>query len=244
MRRFGIIGRPLGHSMSKAYFDKKFTAEGFGDCRFDKFQLERIGELDSVIARYGDELQGFCVTIPYKKDIVGRLDEISDEARTIGAVNCVRVKDGKLTGYNTDALGFRVALERFLGAERSRALVLGTGGASCAVRWVLENMGIEYRMVSRTGGTGLMTYDELTPNIIEANKLIVNTTPLGTFPSVDGKPRLPYDAIGVGHYLFDLVYNPPVTAFMAEGEKRGARTMNGETMFLAQAEQNWRIWNA
>lgn len=244
MRRFGIIGRPLGHSMSKAYFDEKFAAEGLEDYRFDKFQLENIGELDNVLNEHAGELRGFCVTIPYKKEVMSRLDEISDEARAIGAVNCVRVNDGRLAGYNTDALGFRVALEQFLNGERPRALVLGTGGASCAVKWVLENMGIEYRMVSRTGGPGLPTYDELTPEIVGEHKLIVNTTPLGTFPAVEGKPRLPYDAIGSGHYLFDLVYNPPVTAFMAEGGKRGAHNMNGEAMFRAQAEQNWRIWSA
>jgi shikimate dehydrogenase len=243
LRIFGIIGRPLGHSLSKAYFEEKFSALGLSNCRFLKFQLESIGELDDVLSEYGDELRGFCVTIPYKREIMARLDEISSEALEIGAVNCVRVRDGVLSGFNTDAHGFRVGLEQLLGDEHPRALVLGTGGASCAVRWVLESVGIEYRMVSRTGGEGLLTYAELTPEIIDAHRLIVNTTPLGTSPAVEGKPLLPYGAIGAGHYLYDLVYNPPLTAFLAEGQKRGAHILNGETMFRSQAERNWAIWN-
>jgi shikimate dehydrogenase len=243
VRVFGIIGRPLGHSLSQAYFEEKFSALGLSDYRFLKFQLESIGELDEVLSEYGDELKGFCVTIPYKREIIARLDEISPEALEIGAVNCVRMREGHLAGYNTDAHGFRVGLDQLLGDERPRALVLGTGGASCAVRWVLESAGIEYRMVSRNGGEGFLTYDGLTPEIIEAYRLIVNTTPLGTSPAVEGKPLLPYRAIGERHYLYDLVYNPPLTAFLTEGQRRGARTLNGEVMFRAQAEKNWEIWN-
>lgn len=246
MRIFGIIGRPLGHSLSKAYFEDKFAAQGLDDCLFEKFQLETIDALDAVLEEHADTLRGFCVTIPYKKEIMARLDEISDETRAIGAVNCVRVRReggrAHLSGYNTDAHGFRVGLERLLGDERPRALVLGTGGASCAVRWVLENTGIEYRMVSRQGAPGLLTYADLTSDIVYNHPLIVNTTPLGTSPKVEEKPDLPYDVIGPGHRLYDLVYNPPVTAFMAEGERRGARTLGGRIMFEAQAEKNWKIW--
>ncbi len=247
MREFGIIGRPLGHSLSKVFFEEKFAALGLDDCRFRKFELASIDGLDEVLNEYGDDLKGFCVTIPYKREIMARLDEISPEAQAIGAVNCVRVADGRLAGYNTDAHGFRVGLELLLGSElgnrhNPRALVLGTGGASCAVRFVLEQAGIEYRMVSRAGGAGLLTYEELTPEIMASHRLIVNTTPLGTFPRVEEKPPIPYDAIGPGHYLYDLVYNPPVTAFLAEGARRGARGLNGEVMFRAQAEKNWTIW--
>ena len=240
----------MGHSLSKAYFEEKFASLGLDDCRFEKFQLENIGELEGVLSEYGGELRGFCVTIPYKKEIMARLDETSPEALAIGAVNCVRVAGGRLTGYNTDAHGFRVGLERLLDGKRPRALILGTGGASCAVRWVLQSAGIEYRMGSRKAdnftnydATKIITYAELTSEIVDAHPLIVNTTPLGTFPAVEGKPDLPYDAIGTRHYLYDLVYNPPVTAFLAEGERRGARTLNGEAMFRAQAEKNWEIWN-
>jgi shikimate dehydrogenase len=273
----------LGHSFSKAYFDGKFAAGGFDDCRFENFPLEDISELAAVMEEHPD-LCGFSVTIPYKREIIPWLDEISHEAGKIGAVNCVRVERDKaggpggpdmreaemlkaggqetqkvsevrkvpgvrLSGHNTDAHGFRVGLEKLIGGERPRALVLGTGGASRAVRHVLESVGIEYRMVSRSPGAGsegspaTMIYEELTPEIIAEHKLIVNTTPLGTFPLTEGRPAIPYDGIGPGHRLYDLVYNPAVTAFMAEGERRGARTLNGETMLHAQAEEAWKIWN-
>lgn len=255
MRIFGIIGRPLGHSLSKVYFEEKFAALGLDDCLFCKFTLPDIAALDDVLREHAGTLRGFCVTIPYKKQIMARLDEISTEAEAIGAVNCVRVtsEGGRphLAGYNTDAHGFRIGLRHLLGdalsAEpcvRPRALILGTGGASCAVRYILETSGIEYRMVSRTPGNNILTYEELTPAIVEQHKLIINTTPLGTHPDVETKPDLPYEALTPGHYLYDLVYNPPVTAFLAEGLKRGAKTINGRTMFEAQAEKNWDIWTS
>ncbi|MDR2883280.1 MAG: shikimate dehydrogenase [Alistipes sp.] len=249
MRVYGIIGRPLGHSLSRDYFEAKFDKLGLTDCRFEKFALPGIGAIEGVLAEYGDSLKGFCVTIPYKKEIIARLDSISDEARAIGAVNCVRVREGRLAGFNTDAHGFRVGLEQLLGpgnlvpGHRPRALVLGTGGASCAVRHVLETAGVDYKMVSRTPGPGLITYADLTPEIVNDHKLIVNTTPLGTTPDVEGKPPIPYGAVGPGHFLYDLVYNPPFTAFLAGGARGGAATMNGEAMFRNQAEKNWQIWN-
>ncbi len=250
MKTYGIIGRPLGHSLSKAYFEEKFAALGLTDCRFEKFTLPSIGALDEVLRTHGDTLRGFCVTIPYKKEIIARLDTISPEARAIGAVNCVKVSPGgRLAGHNTDAHGFRVGLEKLLGPEnlspgkQPRALVLGTGGASCAVRHILETAGIDYLMVSRTPGPGLITYADLTPEVMSDHRLIVNTTPLGTSPDTEGKPPIPYDALTPGHFLYDLVYNPPLTAFLAEGARRGAATINGETMFRNQAEKNWQIWN-
>ncbi|MDR2911947.1 MAG: shikimate dehydrogenase [Alistipes sp.] len=248
MRTYGIIGRPLGHSFSKAYFERKFASEELTDCRFLNFPLDDIAGLDTMLSDNPD-LCGFSVTIPYKLDIIPHLDSLSNGAREIGAVNCVRVthEDGKprLEGHNTDALGFRVSLERLLAGAHPAALILGTGGASRAVRHVLELLDIDYRMVSRSPrGNDTLTYEELTPEIIEAHKLIVNTTPLGTFPEVAGKPALPYDAIGPEHYLYDLVYNPATTAFLAEGTKRGAATTNGEEMLHAQAEAAWKIWNS
>jgi shikimate dehydrogenase len=247
---FGIIGRPLGHSRSKAWFDERFAAAGLADCRFENFELPSLDALDGVLERWDDELRGFCVTSPYKVEIMERLDEISPEARAIGAVNCVRVDDGKgcnggrrLVGFNTDAYGFGVGLEKLIGNARPQSLVLGTGGASRAVRHALENAGIEYRLVSRTPGPGLLTYGELTPEIVERHHLIVNTTPLGTHPDTAGKPPIPYDAIGTEHMLYDLVYNPPLTSFLAEGARRGAKTMGGTAMLHAQAEKNLDIWN-
>ncbi len=257
MRIFGIIGRPLGHSFSAGYFTRKFEELGLADeCRYYNFELSSLTELADLRARYPD-LEGFNVTIPYKREIVPWLNELAPEAEEIGAVNCVKVvrdggaSDGRLVGYNTDAHGFEVGLEKLLGGAPEaglKALVLGTGGASCAVRWVLKHKGIDYQMVSRVSGEGFggeqrLSYDELTPKIIEHNKLIINTTPLGTFPEVEGKPALPYDAVGKEHFLYDLVYNPTVTAFLTEGVKRGAAILNGETMLHAQAEKNWEIWS-
>lgn len=236
MKKLGIIGRPLAHSKSKEFFDAKIACEGLPDVVFEKFELADICELPSG-------LDGFCVTIPYKKEIMPLLSAVSQEARAIGAVNCVRVRDGRMEGYNTDAHGFMVGLNALLGnLDRARisALVLGSGGAACAVKYVLECEGISYRIVSRVGE---FTYADLTPEIIAANRLIINTTPLGTWPRTDEKPDLPYDAIGEGHFLYDLVYNPPLTAFLAEGARHGATIINGEPMFRAQAEENWRIWS-
>jgi shikimate dehydrogenase len=224
------------------YFEEKFSVLGLDDCRFEKFQLDDVSALDTVLKEEG--LKGFCVTIPYKKEIMERLDKISDEARAIGAVNCIKVANGKLSGYNTDAHGFRVGLDKLLGDARPRALVLGTGGASAAVCYVLEQSGIDYRMVSRMGGDGLLRYEELTSEEMESHRLIINATPLGTFPNLEERPAIPYDAIDSGHYLYDLVYNPPITAFLAEGQKRGAKILNGEKMFRTQAEKNWTIWNS
>jgi shikimate dehydrogenase len=242
MKTFGIIGRPLGHSFSKRYFEEKFASLGLADHRYLNFHLENIAELPNVLAEYPD-LAGFNVTIPYKKEIIGLLNTISPEARAIGAVNCVEVAGGQLHGHNTDAAGFEAGLARLIGGERPRALVLGTGGASFAVRYVLDKAGIDHSVVSRTKSADTMTYVELSTEVIEQHRLIVNTTPLGTWPDIESKPAIPYEALTPHHFLYDLVYNPPVTAFLAEGAKRGAATLNGEVMLVTQAEESWRIWN-
>jgi shikimate dehydrogenase len=194
------------------------------------------------LAEYPD-LQGFNVTIPYKKEIIPLLNTISPEAEAIGAVNCVKVAGGKLHGHNTDAVGFEAGLARLIGSERPLALVLGTGGASFAVRYVLGRLGIDHSVISRTKSADTITYNELTPETVEEHRLIINTTPLGTWPDVESKPAIPYDALSPQHFLYDLVYNPPVTAFLAEGMKRGAATLNGEVMLTVQAEESWNIWN-
>lgn len=255
MKIYGIIGRPLGHSFSKPYFERKFAELGLTDHRYYNFPLETIAGVAAIRDGYPD-LAGFNVTIPYKKEIIPLLDGISDEARAIGAVNCVKVVDRKLYGYNTDAYGFGIGLEKLLGTElhgvqgaggefsgTRSALVLGSGGAASAVCYVLDRLGIEFCNVSRSKKPGSLTYEELSPAIMRSHRLIVNTTPLGTWPDVDNKPDIPYEHIGPGHFIYDLVYNPPVTAFLAEGRKRGAATLNGETMLHAQAERNWEIWN-
>lgn len=242
-RVFGIVGRPLGHSFSRAFFEAKFAAEGLSDCRFENFELASIGDLPALVAAR-PELRGFSVTIPYKVAILPLLASISPEAAAVGAVNCVRVDGGLLHGYNTDVHGFAIGLERLSGGDVTgvRALVLGTGGASRAVQYVLGRRGVDFRVVSRNAAPGGIVYADLTPAIVREHSLVVNCSPLGTWPDLDGKPELPYGAIGPSHFLYDLVYNPAETAFLREGRTRGAATINGLPMLHSQAEKSWEIW--
>ncbi len=243
MRRYALIGWPLGHSFSAAYFAEKFAREGIAECDYRLLPIERIGMLPGLIAADPD-LRGINVTIPYKEAVIPYLDGIDPEAARVGAVNCIDLRDGILTGYNTDIYGFRRSLEALLNGEiPERALVLGSGGAAKAVGYVLGGMGIEAHTVSRTGGDGRLTYDDLTPDVMASHRLIVNTTPLGTYPNTDGFPEIPYGELTPDHFLFDLVYNPPVTQFLARGAEHGARTMNGSQMLVDQAERSWEIWN-
>lgn len=240
-RQFGIIGFPLVHSFSKKYFTERFAREGM-DCQYLNFEIEDAAQVREIVKAH-PALEGFNVTIPHKKSIIPLLDGISDEAAAIGAVNCVKVADGKLTGYNTDVYGFERSLLQLIGDQRPPALVLGTGGASLAAGFVLKKLGIDFRFVSRSHGDERLTYDMLDDDIMALRRLIVNTTPLGTYPNVDTLPDIPYDRLMPGHYLFDMVYNPPLTRFLAEGRQRGAHTANGADMLVGQAEKSWEIWN-
>lgn len=244
MRRFGLIGRPLVHSASAAYFTQKFTQEGISDCVYELYELPSAAALPELLATHPD-LCGLNVTIPYKRDVIPYLDEISAEARAIGAVNCIhRRADGRLEGYNTDIIGLRGALSELLGLdEPEHALVLGTGGASQAVQYALAERGIAFDLVSRDPEKGNYTYDNLSVEVVEQSRLIVNASPVGTYPAVDQAPRIPYAYVTPRHYLLDLVYNPPLTRFLDFGQQRGAQILNGETMFVGQAEASWRIWN-
>lgn len=244
MRRYGLIGRPLGHSASAVYFAEKFRKEGITDCRYDLYELPSIDALPELLRRTPD-LCGLNVTIPYKREVVPLLNELSFEASAVGAVNCIRrTADGRLTGHNTDIIGLRAALNELLGAEQlERALVLGTGGASQAVQYVLAERGIAYDLVSRDPARGNFTYDNLPCEVVECSRLIVNASPVGTYPAVDDAPCIPYAYVTPEHFLLDLVYNPPLTRFLDFGRQRGARILNGETMFRTQAEASWRIWN-
>jgi len=246
MRRYGLIGYPLGHSFSERYFAEKFARQGLADCRYDNFAIETIEALPALVASAPD-LCGFNVTIPYKEAVLPYLDAIAPEAAAVGAVNCVAIdrRGGapRLTGYNTDVYGFGESVGQLLGAWRPSALVLGTGGAARAVGHVLEALGVSYRKISRRAAEGVWAYDELTEEVVRQAKLIVNTTPLGTFPAVDARPPLPYGAIGQGHALHDLVYNPAETAFLREGRRRGATVKNGWQMLVGQAERSWEIWS-
>ncbi len=245
MRRFGLIGRPLGHSASAAYFTAKFEREGIADCSFALYELPEIEDLPRLLREIPD-LAGFNVTIPYKREVMRYLDDLSFDARMIGAVNCVRREaDGRLTGHNTDIVGLRATLDELLGGDSpGQALVLGTGGASQAVQYALTERSIPFALVSRDPAKGNYTYDNLPCEVVEQSVLIVNATPVGTYPAVDCAPRIPYAYVTPAHRLLDLVYNPPLTQFLSYGQQRGARIMNGERMFRAQAEAAWKIWNA
>lgn len=243
MRKFGLIGRTLKHSFSANYFADKFEREGIDDCSYSLFELETIEEIHSLLEREPD-LCGFNITIPYKQQIFPYLDSIDVDAERIGAVNCVTIQDGKLKGYNADIVGLRTSMAELLGgAYINRALVLGTGGASSAVQYMLGEMGVEFELVSRDPHKSTITYDTISAEDISRADLIINTTPLGTFPDIDSAPSLPYAFVSPSHYLFDLVYNPPLTQFLSYGQQRGAKTLNGQTMLVAQAEESWRIWN-
>ena len=245
MKQLGLIGRTLGHSFSAKYFAEKFEREGLSEeFSYRFFELPDIGDVECLIAE-NSNLIGFNVTIPYKEQIIPYLDDLSDEAREIGAVNCVKIlSDGRRVGYNTDVDGIRLTLDRLLNGEKiDSALVLGSGGASKAVKFVLGERGIECVVVSRNSTSGDITYDELSQEVIAANRLIINASPVGTFPNVDTAPALPYHLLTSEHRLFDLVYNPNLTLFMKRGAERDARVVSGIDMLYAQAESAWRIWN-
>lgn len=238
MKHYALIGFPLGHSLSASYFADKFSREGI-DAEYSPLAIKHMEEL----APHLTKLDGFNVTIPHKQSIIPLLDYISDEACVIGAVNCVKVYDGGfLAGYNTDVIGIRKSLKGVT-LDGAKAIVLGTGGASKAVQYVLREGGAEVAVVSRSKGTADLTYEDLTEELIAECDIIVNTTPLGMFPNVDTAPELPYSALSSKHTLFDCVYNPRQTRFLQLGTAQGARTIDGMTMFEAQAEASWDIWN-
>ena len=242
MQRYGLIGHPLKHSRSRDLFTEKFEYEGL-DCRYQNFDLKTIEELQEVLERYPD-LCGFNVTRPYKEAIIPFLDEIDETAKLVGAVNVVKIIDGKLKGYNTDIYGFEQLLNRAInGKEIGHALVLGTGGASKAVQFVLKQKGIPFSTVSRDAEKGDYTYDNLTDEVLKQNHLIINTTPMGMAPRINDFPDLHYQALSNKHVLIDLIYNPKETAFMELGHTWGARVYNGMQMFEEQAKRTWEIFN-
>jgi shikimate dehydrogenase len=214
----------------------KFENEGI-DADYSLIELDDISSIDSVIAER--ELSGFNVTVPYKESIIPYLDELSIEAEAAGAVNCVVVRNGRKIGYNTDITGIEASLEWL---DKSRALILGTGGASKAVQYVCKKHNIPYSIVSRSADKGDYTYGNLTAEVITEHTLIINTTPVGMFPNVDDAPQLPYDSITERHSVFDLVYNPAKTQLLSRAEERGATTMNGILMLQTQAIASWHIW--
>jgi shikimate dehydrogenase len=245
MRTFGLIGRTLSHSFSQAYFSQKFDRLHLSDCHYELFELAAASELPQLLARHPN-LAGLNVTIPYKEQIWPYLTRVAPSAALVGAVNVVEFQaDGSLVGHNTDYVGFRESLRKFYPAGPGpRALILGTGGAAKAVAVALRELGIAYWFVSRDPLQAQLTYAELTPAVIGAHPLIINTTPLGTYPAVHECPPLPYEALTPAHYLFDLIYNPRETQFLERGRLAGAHTKNGFEMLELQAEAAWDIWNA
>lgn len=247
MPLYGLVGYPLSHSFSKKYFSEKFAREGLADCRYELFELPDPAGFPALWAEHPD-LVGMNVTIPHKQALFSYLGSLDESARKVGAVNVVRRQpDGTLRGFNSDLYGFRKSLEDWSAFQKNRperALLLGYGGAAKAVEVALRELGIAYQIVSRDAAKGDLTYPGLTPEVLETHRLLVNTTPLGTYPYVEARPDLPYDLLTDRHLLYDLVYNPAETRFMRLGAGRGAATHNGYRMLELQAERSWELWNA
>ncbi len=244
MRTFGLIGYPLSHSFSQAYFTNKFVQLNISDAQYKNFPLQHIAELSDML-RSEPNLGGFNVTIPYKEAIVHYLHELDEVAQNVGAVNCVKISNQKLVGYNTDVFGFEMSIKPFLENKYERALILGTGGASKAIAYVLGKWNIPFHYATRHPvAENHISYNDLSAASIKFFPLIINCTPLGTAPNVQELPPLPYEALTENHFLYDLIYNPAQTLFLKKGAEQGAHTMNGLKMLEMQAERSWEIWNS
>ena len=242
MKQYGLIGKTLDHSFSKSYFENKFIAQHIQNASYSNLPLESIDEFKSLIKK--KTFSGLNITIPYKTSIIPFLDELSEEAKSIGAVNTIHFKNDKLIGYNTDYIGFLNAIKPFLKNTMEQALILGTGGASKAVVFALKKIGIKCSCVSRFPNEQQWNYDQLNDLILKHHLLIVNTTPLGTIPNINECPNIPYQYITEKHLLVDLVYNPEETLFLKKGRKNLANILNGKSMLIHQAEEAWKIWNS
>jgi shikimate dehydrogenase len=242
---FGLIGQTVSHSFSKAYFDEKFFREGLRDHHYELFPLNNITEIEKLITDTKG-LSGLNVTLPYKEQVIRYLDEVDPAAKKIGAVNVIKIKDGKRKGFNTDSDAFYETLEKWLPKDKTfKSLVLGTGGSSKAVQQALAKLKIEFKLVSREKGKGDFTYDDLkeNPKIMGESLLLINTTPLGMHPKTDTIPPIEYEQLTQDHYVYDLIYNPARTLFLQKAEIRGATIKNGLEMLHVQAEKSWTIWN-
>jgi shikimate dehydrogenase len=242
-RKFGLIGKNISYSFSKKYFSEKFINNHFHNCEYDNYDIENIREFTKIIEKTKG-LVGLNVTIPYKESILPYVDKISKNAKSIGAINCISIsKNKKLKGYNTDFYGFKKSLQPILKNHHKKALILGTGGASKAVAFALKKLNIEFDFVSRNPTEYEIGYNEINAEIFSEYHIIINTTPLGTFPNITEFPRLDFSLFTSKHIAFDLVYNPEETAFLKKARKAGAATKNGYEMLLHQAEKAWLIWN-
>lgn len=241
MTKYGIIGYPLGHSFSKGFFTEKFARESI-NAQYLNFEIPDVAMLPDVL-RNNPELRGLNVTLPHKQAVIPLLDEMSEEAMEIGAVNVIRVRNGKLKGFNSDIIGFTNSIKPLLQPHHRKALVLGTGGASKAIRVGLNRLGIEWTYVSRSPRDGMVTYEDITAETLQEYTVIVNCSPVGMFPKVDAAPAIPYELLSPQHLLFDCVYNPEETLFMKKGRKQGATVKNGLEMLHLQAIASWNFWN-
>ncbi len=241
--RFGLIGKDIDYSFSRAYFTQKFKDLNLDDHEYVNFDFQDIDELYTVLKEQKN-IQGFNITIPYKQDVMKFITSIDRNAEAIGAVNTIKFTKDGLKGFNTDYYGFQKSIEPYLQKHHKNALIFGTGGASKAIAFVLKELGIDFKFVSRNAKENQFTYTDLNKDIIEKYTILINCTPLGTFPNVEEKPNIPYQYISTNHLLFDLIYNPDKTAFLLEGESRGAQIKNGDKMLELQAEKSWEIWNS
>lgn len=245
MKQFGLLGHPLTHSFSKQYFEDKFRKESIKNCTYELFDIEDI--LDFNLIKNTPELTGLNITIPYKESIIKYLDEIDEDAQLIGAVNTIKINPNtkKTKGFNTDYYGFKNSLKPFLQNTHERALILGTGGASKAVLYVLKELNIDCLFVSRTPkNDNEISYEDVNEYVIKHHLLIINTTPLGTYPNIENYPDISYEYLTSNHLLYDLVYNPEETVFLKKGKEKGCLTINGLQMLKLQAENSWEIWNS
>lgn len=243
MKLYGLIGYPLGHSFSKKYFTDKFRQENISNACFELFPIDRIESFPSLLQEHKN-LLGLAVTIPYKESVINYLDTLSENANAVGAVNCISIHKGELKGHNTDVIGFENSIGPLLQKHHRQALILGTGGSSKAVQFVLKKMNIEYKVVSRYQNKNYITYNEICANMYKDSTIIINCTPIGMNPYEDQCPAIDYDNISEDHLLYDLIYNPSPTLFLKKGKERGAIIKSGLEMLQLQAEENWRIWNA
>lgn len=245
-KRFGLIGKNIAYSFSKKYFTEKFDELGLERFEYINYDLGQIEDFDELVLKDLNILGGLNVTIPYKQSIMPYLDEIDDEALSIGAVNTIKALDDKrLKGFNTDAYGFETSLKSYWRGHEKNALILGTGGASKAVAHVLKKMGISFLFVSRGKKTnGMVNYKEIGKELLIKHELIINCSPVGTFPNVEAMPDLPYEYLTENHLLYDLIYNPHRTSFLKKGEEAGSIVINGESMLIHQADRSWEIWNS
>jgi len=246
MRKYGLIGYPLGHSFSKTYFTEKFLRENISGCSYENFPIADLKLLPQLLADEQD-LHGLNVTIPYKSEIISYIDKIDTEAMEIGAVNVLKIKRSEglihLSGFNSDVTGISDSLKPYLSGGIKNAIVLGTGGSSRAVCYVLKKFGLNITLVSRNKRVGIRDYSEINAESLRNAGLIVNTTPLGMFPETDRRPEINYSLLNENQILFDLVYNPELTLFLRSGIERGCRVVTGLKMLHSQAERSWQIWN-